>query len=109
MEGPEALATAAEAEKPKHEKPAWGGGIAQARLGTLLKQSGGVSHVCSAKWWWIKHAPRDAVPQRGYAREGGKRRREACSSLFVILRMAFAAPCHLCRDTVEPDTPLNNL
>jgi hypothetical protein len=31
VEGPEALAAAAEAEKPKHEKPAWGGGIAQAR------------------------------------------------------------------------------
>ena len=39
VEGPEALAAAAEAEKPKHEKPAWGGGIAQARPGTLLQQS----------------------------------------------------------------------
>lgn len=29
VEGPDALAAAAEAEKPKHEKPAWGGGIAQ--------------------------------------------------------------------------------
>ena len=51
VEGPEALAAAAEAEKPKHEKPAWGGGIAQARLGTLLQQSSvlhgvGVSNGC---------------------------------------------------------------
>ena len=35
VEGPEALAAAAEAEKPKHEKPAWGGGIAQARVAAL--------------------------------------------------------------------------
>lgn len=48
VEGPEALAAAAEAEKPKHEKPAWGGGIAQARVRMLFKQSSWSSHVCSA-------------------------------------------------------------
>ena len=51
VEGPEALAAAAEAAKPKHEKPAWGGGIAQARLRMLLQQGRGVAHVCSAERW----------------------------------------------------------
>lgn len=43
VEGPDALAAAAEAEKPKHEKPAWGGGIAQVcmRVGQGVKSGVG--------------------------------------------------------------------
>lgn len=82
VEGPEALAAAAEAEKPKHEKPAWGGGIAQARLGTLLQQGRGVLHVCFAEEWWIW--TRKVMPSGGadtHAEEArGAHLREACST-----------------------------